>query len=83
MTTNTHIIHHHPFIKRPPKKVRQTNFKNAQKTRVYLQDEAPVIGCGWRLIWFKRQRKWGYLCDMQGNIARLKLAVFDQLKLQE
>lgn len=45
------------------------------KVRIYLEDEAPRIGCGWRTVMVRIGRKWAYILDpYNGNRARLPKA---------
>ena len=39
---------------------------------IYLQDEAPSIGSGWRFVNVKVGRKWVYLA---GSIGRRKISI--------
>lgn len=45
------------------------------KTRVYLEDEAPRLGCGWRTLLIKVGRKWVHFLDpYNGNRTKLPMA---------
>lgn len=39
---------------------------DASQYRVYLHDECPLIGCGWRNVWVTEGRKWVRLCNKDG-----------------
>jgi hypothetical protein len=42
------------------------------KLRIYLEDEAPRIGAGWRTVDVKLGRKWAYLTETSSGVrARL------------
>ena len=63
-----------PFEKKPPK-----NLKDATFVAVYLQDELPRIGCGYRSIWAKSGRKWTHVCDIMGTRGKLLNTQFNQI----
>ncbi len=49
--------------------------------QVYLEDEAPRIGCGWRTLNVTVGRKWIYLQERAtGTRARLPIRLLDKLK---
>lgn len=44
-----------------------------EKLRIYLEDEAPRIGCGWRTVAVKISHKWAYFTELStGSRAKLK-----------
>ena len=51
----------------------------ARRAWVYLQDEAPQIGSGWRPVWYVEGRKWAYLAGTIGR-RRLKMSVWLTIK---
>jgi hypothetical protein len=46
------------------------------RMRVYLHDEAPRIGCGWRIVQVMTGRLWVRLADSAGNRAKLTKALW-------
>lgn len=54
------------------------------KYHVYLEDEAPRIGCGWRLVEAVVGYKWARLTETSTNHKqRLRRSTWDQLKKRE
>ena len=54
------------------------------RLQVYLEDEAPRIGAGWRLVEATVGYKWARLTESSTNHKqRLKRHVWDQLKKRE
>jgi hypothetical protein len=50
------------------------------RVRIYLEDEAPRIGCGWRTVDVKLGRKWAYLTEVSSGIrTRLPLGEAEQI----
>lgn len=46
--------------------------------RVYLEDDCPRIGCGWRLVTAKVGRKWTYLeCVSTCTRGRMRKTAWD------
>lgn len=45
------------------------------RMRVYLQDEAPRIGCGWRIVQAMTGRKWVRIASVDGR-GKLTKAVW-------
>lgn len=46
---------------------------------VYLEDEAPRLGAGWRLVVAKIGWKWVRLYDRMGRTQRIKRGVWDNI----
>ena len=63
-----------PFDRRPPK-----SMKGATKVAVHLNDDAPRIGSGHRLVWAKPGRKWVHIADADGNRGKLCVDTFRQV----
>jgi|RhiMethySRZTD1v2_1073278.scaffolds.fasta_scaffold13987_7 hypothetical protein len=40
-----------------------------KRVKIFFHDEAPRIGCGWRLVTVKIGRKWVWVRDAQGGRA--------------
>jgi len=53
---------------------------NERQTYIYLQDEAPRIGSGWRVVTVKEGDKWAHLSTTTGRRARLRIEEFDRLE---
>jgi hypothetical protein len=51
-----------------------------QQVRVYLEDEAPRLGSGWRLVTAQIGRKWVRLRDAKGRTARFTIEQYAKLK---
>jgi hypothetical protein len=50
----------------------------AFKAQIFLHDEAPRIGCGWRTVTVRLGPKWVRLkCTASGRTARLHRRVWD------
>lgn len=43
------------------------------KYAVYLMDELPKIGCGYRTVYVKEGRKWVYVSDAHGRKQRITM----------
>lgn len=52
---------------------------NADQMWVFLHDEAPQIGSGWRSIIYKEGRKWAYIASARG-IRRLRMSEWLTIK---
>lgn len=51
------------------------------QARIYLEDEAPRIGSGWRTVLIREGDKWAHLTDVaNGNRQRIRLDVLDRLR---
>lgn len=50
-----------------------------QQMKIYFEDEAPRIGCGWRLVAVTIGRKWIRVRTAYGS-ARFTKAQFERLK---
>lgn len=50
--------------------------------RIYLEDECPRIGAGWRTVDVKIGRKWAYLTDT-ANGTRSRLPKEEAIKIIE
>ncbi len=48
------------------------------RMRIFLHDEAPRIGCGWRLVSVKVGRDWVRLASIAGR-AKIKKAAWAQI----
>lgn len=66
-------VPHLPYKNKPPK---GRKFKDAYRTHVILEGQAPRIGSGYRNLWAKVGRKWVYLCDSMGQWDKVALADF-------
>lgn len=54
---------------------------NEYQARIYLQDEAPRIGSGWRTVLIKEGDKWAHLIDVaSGRKQRIRIEVLDELR---
>jgi hypothetical protein len=54
----------------------------AIKAKIFLHDEAPRIGAGWRTVIIKEGPKWVRLkCVASGRTARLRRRVWDESTL--
>ena len=53
-----------------------------QVVSVYLQDEIPSIGCGWRKLCVKEGRKWVYVrCfNRNQNYRKIKRRVWEKIR---
>jgi hypothetical protein len=51
----------------------------AIKAKIFLHDEAPRIGTGWRIVIVREGPKWVRLqCAASGRTARLRRRVWDE-----
>jgi hypothetical protein len=50
------------------------------KVRVFLHDEIPALGCGWRWLEVRKSDTHVKLRDAMGREARCKLEVWNELK---
>lgn len=50
-----------------------------QRLRIFLQDECPRIGCGWRTVTVAIGRKWVHLEDRVEQRARLPRRAYDAI----
>lgn len=48
--------------------------------KLFLQDEAPRIGAGLRLLEVREGEKWAHLTAPCGRTARLRIEVFDKIE---
>jgi hypothetical protein len=53
-----------------------------RKVKIYFQDEAPRLGCGWRFVTAQIGRKWVRLRDDHGRCVRFTRDQYAQLKPQ-
>ena len=53
---------------------------DAIKVKIFLEDECPRIGCGWRYVTARVGRKWVYLRDAHGRTGKLALEAFQLFK---
>ena len=51
-----------------------------KRARVYLQDEIPAFGSGWRILVAQEGRKWVHLTDPQGRQRKILLALWRQIQ---
>jgi hypothetical protein len=51
-----------------------------ERYRVYLYDELPRIGCGWRTVTAIMGRKWVKVRDGVGNKGRIGKTMWQQIK---
>lgn len=55
--------------------------KKARYVQIQLQDEAPALGCGMRIVKLEMGRKWAYCTAIaSGAKARLPVALIERLK---
>jgi hypothetical protein len=54
-----------------------------QRVKIFFEDEAPRLGCGWRWVSVQIGRKWVRLQDDMGRTARFTLAQYAELKPHE
>ena len=54
-----------------------------QRVKIFFEDEAPRLGCGWRWVYVKVGRKWVRVRDGMGRTARFTLDQYEQLKPRE
>ena len=66
-----------PYKSKPPKR---RSLIGAGRCDIYLEDEMPRIGSGYRLLWFKRARKWTHFSDMWGTSGKRLTKKFDRRK---
>lgn len=53
--------------------------RKAIRAKIFLHDEAPRIGAGWRIVQIKEGPKWVRLkCVASGRTARLRRRVWDE-----
>jgi hypothetical protein len=53
----------------------------AQRMKIYFEDEAPRIGCGWRIVSVQIGRKWVRVRTQYGS-ARFTKGQFERLRAQ-
>lgn len=51
--------------------------------RIYLQDECPRLGSGWRTLFVRKGRKWAYLSDRMGRKQRVTLKLLAEIMGEE
>ncbi|HZP68393.1 MAG TPA: hypothetical protein VFB29_00500 [Pseudolabrys sp.] len=51
-----------------------------QRVKIFFEDEAPRLGCGWRYVTVTIGRKWVRCRDCLGRSARFTLAQYERLK---
>ena len=66
-----------PYKSKPPKR---RSLTDAGRCDIYLEDEIPRIGSGYRLLWFKKSRKWTHFSDMHGTSGRMLSKNFGRRK---
>ena len=64
-----------PYSKNPPK-----HMADARKVYLWLGNEAPRIGFGYRTMWASQKKKWTYLSDTMGNRGKMLTSIFEKKK---
>lgn len=57
----------------------EENWQMTYKAKIYFEDEAPRIGCGWRRVTVKVGRKWARITFIDRTV-RVKIKQLDALK---
>jgi hypothetical protein len=57
-------------------------WRDGERVRVFLEMEAPQIGCGWRYVTVRTEGKHVHLCDYYGRTAKFKLAEYEKLNAE-
>lgn len=72
------------WTRNKPRRPEGQRWTNADLTLVYLYDEAPVIGCGYRHVWVSEGRKWCKLASTDGvSKTKIPMAVWAEIARRE